>query len=262
MRIASRHLAAVLAFASVLPTAQRAAAEQIFEAEYAIDYLGLTVAKSSFVTAVADTYFNMYGTISSTGLAKFFDSTKGTTKASGYFGAGGVSPISYSVDYTYGKKAKKTALGYTNGAISQVDNMPALPERRQGWVGVAEKDFKGAVDPLSATLIRTGDRNKVCNRTVRIFDGEIRADIVLTPSAATPAEVPGAGKGVACSARFVPVGGYYSANASLDYLRNKSRVDITFAPLGKTGVYAPGHASVGTKFGTVTIRARRLKTSQ
>ncbi len=34
---------------------------------------------------------------------------------------------------------------------------------------------------------------------------------------------------------------------------------VTFAPLGKTGVYAPIHATIGTQIGTITVRARRFE---
>ena len=37
---------------------------------------------------------------------------------------------------------------------------------------------------------------------------------------------------------------------------------MKFAQLGKTGIYAPIQATVGTKVGTFTIRARRLETTQ
>ena len=34
---------------------------------------------------------------------------------------------------------------------------------------------------------------------------------------------------------------------------------VTFAPLGQTGVYAPIHATVGTQIGTITVRARAVR---
>ena len=62
---------------------------------------------------------------------------------------------------------------------------------------------------------------------------------------------------VTCSAKFVPVSGYRPDSSSLAYLKNRSRITIAFAPLGKTGIYAPVYATVGTKIGTVTVTARR-----
>ena len=60
----------------------------------------------------------------------------------------------------------------------------------------------------------------------------------------------------------MPVAGYHRGNKSLQYLSSKSRIMLKFAQLGKTGIYAPIQATIGTKVGTVTIRARRLETSR
>ena len=68
------------------------------------------------------------------------------------------------------------------------------------------------------------------------------------------------GEAVTCRGRFVPVAGYHRGNRSLQYLSQKSRIMLKFAQLGKTGIYAPIQATIGTKVGTVTIRARRLET--
>ena len=70
------------------------------------------------------------------------------------------------------------------------------------------------------------------------------------------------GEAVTCRGRFVPVAGSHRGNKSLQYLSSKSRIMLKFAQLGKTGIYAPIQATVGTKVGTVTIRARRLETSR
>ena len=59
--------------------------------------------------------------------------------------------------------------------------------------------------------------------------------------------------------RFRPVSGYRKTKRALDYLKNESRILVAFAPLGKTGIYAPIHATVGTQIGTITVAARRFE---
>ncbi len=44
----------------------------------------------------------------------------------------GVSPDSYSVDYVYGKKTKKTSLQFAKGNVVKIANSPPLPPRRAG----------------------------------------------------------------------------------------------------------------------------------
>jgi len=52
------------------------------------------------------------------------------------------------------------------------------------------------------------------------------------------------------------------SNKALEFLKNRSRMMVTFAPLGQTGVYAPIHATVGTQIGPLTISARRFEAVQ
>ena len=62
-----------------------------------------------------------------------------------------------------------------------------------------------------------------------------------------------------CRMHFEPVSGYRKSKRALDYLKNQSRIMVAFAPLGKTGIYAPIHATVGTQIGTITVTARRFE---
>ena len=98
---------------------------------------------------------------------------------------------------------------------------------------------------------------------MKAFDGEIRADMQLSYVNTAPVSIGGfEGEAVTCTGRFKPVAGYHRGNKSLQYLSTKSRIVVKFAELGKTGIYAPIQASVSTKVGTVSIRARRLEASQ
>ena len=173
---------ALLAAALVLPQSATAALEpqQVFSADYAVSFLGLTVARSTVVSRFGATSYAVDGSIRSAGLAAFFDSTTARTAVSGKIGKGGVSPDSYSVDYVYGNKNKKTSLQFAKGNVVKIANSPPLPPRRQDWVAVDAKELLAVADPISATLIEAKDARSVCGRTIKAFDGEIRADLALS----------------------------------------------------------------------------------
>lgn len=260
--MADRFGVAALSLSAMLLSAAHPAqaAVELYSAEYSITFLGIKVASSTFTSAVSDSNFRLVGSISSAGLGAMFDSTKGTTVSEGRFENSVTRPYSYVVEYNYGKTAKRTTLSFSGGRLTGMVNVPELPARRPDWVKVTDADLKSVADPISATLVRASGPGKVCGRTISFFDGELRADIVLTPAQSKP---DGLGKGVvACDAKLVPISGYHANNASVKYLRTKSRMQIAFAPLGKTGVYAPVYASVGTQFGPVTIRAERISAIQ
>jgi hypothetical protein len=257
--------AVLLAAALVLPQSATAALEPqtVFTADYAISFFGFTVARSTVVSRFGATSYRIDGSIRSAGLAAFFDSTTAKTSVSGKIGKAGVSPDSYSVDYVYGKKAKNTSLQFARGNVVKVSNSPALPPRRADWVPVGAKELLAVADPISATLIEAKDARSVCGRTIKAFDGEIRADHALRYVNTAQIAIGGSKvEAVTCQGRFKPVAGYHRGNKSLQYLSTKSKIMLKFAQLGKTGIYAPIQATVGTKVGTVTIRARRLEATQ
>ena len=126
-------------------------------------------------------------------------------------------------------------------------------------VALAQGDLRSTTDPISGTMVRAASLDDVCNRTLKIYDGEMRADLKLAFAGRTKAEAQGyKGAAVTCSAKFIPVSGYRADRDAIQFLKNKSRIRITFAPLGDTSVYAPIHASATTEIGTVTISARRF----
>ena len=256
---------ALLAAALVLPQSATAALEpqQVFSADYAVSFLGLTVARSTVVSRFGATSYAVDGSIRSAGLAAFFDSTTARTAVSGKIGKGGVSPDSYSVDYVYGNKNKKTSLQFAKGNVVKIANSPPLPPRRQDWVAVDAKELLAVADPISATLIEAKDARSVCGRTIKAFDGEIRADLALSYVETEPVSIGGHEvEAVTCRGHFKPVAGYHRGNKSIQYLSTKSKIMLKFAQLGKTGIYAPIQATVGTKVGTFTIRAKRLEATQ
>lgn len=250
------------ALAAVLPTASASAqgGAGSFQSEYSLSVLGLTVARSSFSSTFKGDRFSVRGSIASAGLARIFDSTRGTIAASGRFSGQRPRPESFASDYVSGRKAQKTEISFSGGNVARTVNVPPLKKRGSDWVPVAPSDLRAVADPISATLVRADKPKEICERRIKMFDGEMRADLVLSYSSTEPVSIAGyQGKAVFCSARFVPVAGYRKGHRSIEYLRNRSKIAIAFAPVGTTGIYAPIYATVGTQIGTVTIRARRFE---
>ena len=264
--MAIRLSAIALAAGLALPLSATAAVEpmQTFQADYSISFLGINVANSNFVTRIGADRYDVDGSIESTGLVTFFDRTRAKAMVSGRIGSNGqVVPASYSVDYVYGKKTKKTSLDFAHDKVVKISNSPPLPPRRADWVPVKDKDLRAVLDPISATLIRAKDLRSVCDHRVKAFDGQLRADMTLSYVGTAAVSIGSfQGEAVTCSGHFRPVAGYHRNNKSLRYLMTNSDIVVKFAELGKTGIYAPIQASVSTRIGTVSIRARRLEATQ
>jgi hypothetical protein len=109
-------------------------------------------------------------------------------------------------------------------------------------------------------MVPATDPSSVCNRTLSVFDGQTRADIKLSFNGTESFTADGfTGESVICSAKFIPISGYQKGKKSIDYLANKSRISVSFASLGNSGIYAPVVARIGTQIGTLKISASRFE---
>ena len=143
---------------------------------------------------------------------------------------------------------------------SKVVNDPPLKKRGKDWVPIEPSDLKSVVDPIAATLVKADRLEDVCKGGARMFDGELRADLTLSYVRTGEMSVKGfEGPTVTCRLKFTPAAGYRKGRRALEFLRTKSRIMVTFAQIGETGVYAPIHATIGTQIGTITVRARRFE---
>ncbi len=235
---------------------------ETFKSEYVVSLYGLSVAKSNFTTKVNGKAYSISGSLQSAGLAELFDDTRGTIDVSGSVAKDTVLPASYAVNYTSGKKKKRTALGFAKGSIVSVENSPEI-KKRDPWIEVQPAHLRSVYDPLSAFMVRAASLETVCNNTLRIFDGEVRADLKLSPVGASKVDTAGySGPAMTCAVRMVPISGYRKGKKQIEYLRKSTNMSVTFIPIGSTGLYAPALAKVGTQIGTVTIRAKRLEAIQ
>jgi hypothetical protein len=230
---------------------------QRFEADYSVTLYGLPVAKARFVSSFEGNDFRIDGALSSSGVGRLFDSTRGTTSVSGTIGRDGLVPRSYVVEYSSNRKRHRTAISFSGDRVESAVNEPQPKRGGPDWIAVPQQELRAVLDPITSTLVRADGPERVCNRTVRIFDGEMRADLRLVH--VSTGQLDGfAGAAVTCRAEFVPVAGYRKGRRQIEYLANRSRMTVTLAPLGDTGIYSPVEASVGTQVGTVRVRAERI----
>lgn len=238
-------------------------APQSFRATYSVSIYGLPIAQSTFESRIGRNRFQVRGSVSSAGLARVFDNTRATTSVSGRIGQQAVRPESYVLSYTSGKKRKRIEIAFAGGSVARTETTPPPKKRGENWVPLNQAHLRAVTDPLSSTLVRAGSAAEVCNRTIKLYAGELRADLALSHVSTGPVSTAGySGEAVTCSARFIPVAGYRKGHKSVEYLRNRSKITIAFAPLGTTGIYAPVQARVGTEIGTVRIDAVRLETAR
>lgn len=247
--------AVVLVLAMAMTCSPLSAATQSFRTRYDASLYGLPIARAVFDSRFDGRGFAISGTFASAGLARIFDPTDGTVKANGWLLGNGSRPNLYTLDYRSGGEHKKTTIRFSRGAVKETRNVPAPKKRGKDWVPLKRRHLTDVADPLSALLVPVATEREVCNRTIHVYDGEIRADLVLQPVAD--------GQGfsratVTCRARFVPVAGYRKGHSSIKYLRDRARILVGFVRVEGRELYSPVEATIATKIGTVHIRARPM----
>lgn len=231
-----------------------------FRGEYAVTYLGLPVARSTMVSTLNGNSYTIDGSVATAGLGKIFDDTKATLSVKGEMSGNGAVPVRAFTSYKHEKKSKSLTISFASGNVVSTEMVPPPKPRAKDWIPVNDGDLRAVLDPLSAFLVKARDMADVCSKPLKMYDGEMRVDIALTHKETADIKIDGySGPAVTCTARFKPVSGYRANKKSVKFMRDKGRISITFAPLGRTGVYAPVHASVGTEMGTLTLQARKVE---
>ncbi len=229
-----------------------------YRGEFGLYYLGLPIARIDIDSRFDRDSYVIDGKVASAGLGAFFYDTRGTLKATGRV-KGRLEPETFRADYRYDDEPTLVDIRFAGGDVVKVVNEPPLKKRRKNWVPIGPDDLKSTVDPIAATLVKADRLEDVCKGGARMFDGELRADLSLSFVKTGRMSVDGfEGPTVTCLLKFTPRAGYRKGRRALEYLRTKSRIVVTFAQIGQTGVYAPVHATIGTQIGTITVQARRF----
>ena len=245
---------AFLVFTAVIAASASLGAEpQTQRMQYSVSLLGLPIARAVLESRINDAGFAIAGTFSSAGIARIFDKTDGTVLVAGNFRANESRPRDYSLNYVSGKKKQLTQIRFDGSRVAKTVNEPPLKKRGKDWVPLKEEHLNGVSDPLSALLLPAENASNICNRTIRVYDGEARVDLVLRP--AHPSDHFKSAE-VTCVVQFVPVAGYRPNHSTIKHLRDRAKIRIGFAPIGNQRLYSPVEASIGTKIGTVHVKAR------
>lgn len=241
-----------------------ALADDVYATQYRISVIGLTIARANVQTRIGKNNYSLQGDFASSGIARIFDQTDGGLSIAGKVNKAGFLPSSYHLQYQHKKKNKATTIRFNNGQVIDAKNTPAV-KKRNPWVEVTSAHLQNISDPISAMMIRAQSPKDVCMQTLKVFDGQTRVDLRLSYAGTGKYSTHKYstqgfnGETVECMARFVPLGGYQKDKESINYLAHKSRISISFASLGNSGVYAPIEARIGTKIGTIKVSATRFE---
>jgi uncharacterized protein DUF3108 len=251
---------AALAATAVTGPAVRAAS---LTATYSIALGGLPLGTADVSTAIAGEHYQLRLQARLTGLAGLIMSGGGGAQASGSVAGGRPVPAAYAVSSHTASDQRTVQVGLARGNVVAIQIAPPL-DQSVDRVPLREVHKRGVVDPVSALLMpaltRGGDLLDPanCNRTIPVFDGAARFDIVLSYAGTHTVHTPGYGGPVlVCNARYLPIAGHQAERPGTRFMQHNRDMSVWLAPVAGTRVLAPLRISVATMLGTSVIEASR-----
>lgn len=237
-----------------------AAGSTTLTAQYTIAISGITIGRVDVESRFTDREYSAAISGSTWGISRFVSDAQAQMAGAGRIRGDRVLPAKYNLDTSENGFDTRVRMAISGGAVADVDAWPALMEAADR-VPLTSRHKNGVLDPIGAFLVALDSDGppsgaKVCNRTVKVFDGWQRFDIRLS-YAGTRAMTGGySGEVMVCAARYVPIAGHRPSRESVEYMANNKRLEVWMAPVAGTRVMVPTRILIGTQVGDLIISAR------
>lgn len=257
--IASALVTAAFAGAGSLAQAQPVTSRTL-KVSYDISLAGLPFGKADLSSSFSGSRYEMEGRAKLTGLALILTGGKGEASASGSLTGDTPRSSKFAVISKTSDNQRSVRMGLKSGRVADVAIDPPL-EPKPDRVPVKPADKKGVVDPMSALLMPAVASKSLtdpanCDRTIPVFDGASRMNVVLSYAETKNAEVPGySGPVLVCNARYVPISGHRSERPATKFMQDNKDMSVWLAPVEGPRLLFPLKVSVRTMIGVGEMQA-------
>ena len=151
-----------------------------FSANYDFYIGGLTIAEISFEGMVGTISYNAKSSVETRGMLEVLVSGRVTAEAEGYrHTKGHLAPDSYMTKYRAQDEARLVSMDYEGDVASVTIEPPVPPEPYD----TSPEAHPNTLDPVTAavTMMTPNGDQELCNRSIPVFDGKRRYDIILLP---------------------------------------------------------------------------------
>jgi hypothetical protein len=186
----------------------------------------------------------------------------GSGTASGSMTSARPTPSAFAARARTSAGERTLRMGIAGGNVVSVAIDPPL-EDKADRVPLAEVHKRAIIDPLSAVIAPAATRGPLidaanCNRTVPIFDGGTRFDVVLSYGGTRTVEKAGYnGPVLVCNVRYVPIAGHRMHRPATKFMTENRDISVGLAPVAGARGRVPFRISVKTMIGTSVVEATR-----
>ncbi|NNM71671.1 DUF3108 domain-containing protein [Enterovirga aerilata] len=231
--------------------------------DYRITLAGLTLGKAELRAKIEGERYDLSMNAQLTGLAGLFTASgRGGAMATGALSGNRALPSGFSATGRSGGSERTVQIALAAGNATEVRIEPPF-EPRPDRVPLEESHRKGIVDPLSAVLAVAPTKGRpddpaLCNRTLPVFDGTQRFNVVLSYAGTQRVHKPGfSGDVLVCNARYVPLAGHRPQRWAVKYMQDNREMAVWLASVEGTRVLVPLRVNLMTYFGMSIVEAER-----
>ena len=246
-----------------LALASAAVSATTLKVDYRITLAGLTLGQADLAGQFENERYALQMKAQLTGIAGLLSgSGRGGATAKGNLSGTRLVPSAFTAIGQTSSAQRTVQVGIDGGNVTRIEIVPPF-EPKPDRVPVTEAEMRGVIDPLSALVAAAPSRGKLaepanCDRTLPVFDGTQRFDIVLSYRDTKRVQKPGfSGDVLVCGARYVPVAGHRPELPSVRYMSEARDIDVWLAPVEGTRLLVPMRISAPTLLGTTVIEAER-----
>jgi hypothetical protein len=235
------------------------------EAKYVATLAGIPIGRGIWRIDIGEHQYAAAASGQVIGLMKMLSNGSGAVEVDGGIEADGrLAPVTYTAKISVDDGVELVRMTLNSGAVTNLAVQPTYPPTADR-VPVVDAHRRGILDPMTAGLMPVpGDGDVVapeaCQRTLAIFDGRQRFDLVLSFRRMDQVK---AGKGyqgavVVCTVVYQPVAGHRPSRAAIKYLMGTRDIEMWLAPIVGTRILVPFRISAPTFIGTAVLEATQF----
>ncbi len=234
-----------------------------FQVKYSVHLIGLPLGSAGLNGSIDPDTYKIEANARLSGIAAVISNSKGAAVSTGSLDGRKPAPATYATTSSSSVMTRTIRMALNGGDVRAVDISPPI-EEPPDRIPVTENQRRGIVDPLSALLMPIGEGEGLmspssCNRTIPVYDGFTRFDVVLSYSGTKQVKIAGySGPVVICAARYIPISGHRPNRHVTEFMAQNKDMEVWLAPLANTRVLVPYKISVATLVGTTVIEAKEM----
>ena len=248
-------------FARPKATSAKTAAPATVTVDYGIALAGIPIGTAQVSGLFETTRYRMDVSARLTGLVGAVTGGMGSARANGLI-AEGPQPNTFAISTKTSNSGIAVRMALARGNVTQAEITPPLIDLGDR-VPITAANRRGVIDPASALVMPVAGRGDLmdpanCNRTLPIFDGATRFDVVLSYGETRSVAKQGySGPVLVCNARYTPIAGHRPDRPGVKFMEDNREMSVWLAPVEGTRVLLPVRIAVRTTVGSNIIEATR-----